>query len=349
MVKPFWNRILLLCTSALLAWLGFQYLLPLVLPFLLGGLLALAAEPGVRVLHSRLNLPRPAAAVIGISTALLLLLGFLFFFSSLLVRRLSSLSMLIPTLADTAADGLHALELYLHTLAGQAPERMQQTLNDGVTRLFRSGGDLVSQMAGRLPNMLTGLISTLSSSALSVGAGLLSAFMISIRLPQIRRWMKESTLFQQLAQYRPVLCRIKTGLGGWIKAQLTLSGISFLIVATGLLILRIPHAPIWAFLTALVDAVPILGTGTVLLPWSLVCFVQGRTLRATGLLITYAASFLARTALEPRLVGKHLGLDPLVTLISLYVGFQLWGIPGLLLSPMAAVVIKELTQKPSAT
>lgn len=347
MAKPFWNRILLLGGCLLLTWLCIQYLLPLLLPFFLGGLLALAAEPGVRVLHNRLQLPRGAAAVIGVSTALLLLLGAMFFLSSLLVRQLSSLSALIPTLADTAAGGLHSLELYLHTLAGQAPENIRQPLNDGVTRLFHSGGDLISQLAGRLPNALTGLVSILSSSALSVGAGLLSAFMISARLPQIRQRLKKGPLFRQLEKYRPVLYRIKTSLGGWLKAQLALSGISFLIVAAGLFILKIPHAPIWALLTALVDAVPILGTGTVLLPWSLVCFVQGKTLQATGLLITYACSFLARTALEPRLVGKHLGLDPLVTLICLHVGFQLWGIPGLLLSPMAAVIIKELTLPPS--
>ncbi len=346
MARPLWNRILILGISALLAWLGLKYMLPLLLPFLLGALLALAAEPGVAVLNNRFHLPRPAASVVGITAALLLLLGSLFFLSSLVFRRLGSLGTLLPQLTDTAADGLHSLELQLHTLAGQAPERLREPLNDGVTRLFRSGGDLTTQLVGRLPNVLTGVISTLSSSALGVGTSILSAFMISMRLPQLRQRLKTSTLSARFSQYRPVLSRIKTSLLGWLKAQLSLSGISFLILAAGFLLLGISNGPVWAFFTALVDAVPILGTGTILLPWALVCFVQGNTLRATGLLILYAATFLARTALEPRLVGKQIGLDPLITLISLYIGFQLWGIPGLLLAPMAAVVIKELSASP---
>lgn len=346
MVKPFWNKILILGASVLLAWFALKYLFPLLLPFLLGALLALAAEPGVSALSQKLHLPRPAASVMGVSTALLLLLGCVFILSSLLVKRLGTMSTMLPQLADSAAGGLHSLELYLHTLAGQAPERLREPLNDGVTRLFRSGGDLTTQLVGRLPNALTGLVGAVSSSALSVGAGILSAFMFSIRLPQLRQWLQSSPPAARLTQYRPVLRRIKNSLWGWLKAQLSLSGISFLILTAGFLLLGISIGPVWAFLTALVDAVPILGTGTVLLPWALVCFVQGNTLRATGLLILYVTTFLARTALEPRLVGKQIGLDPLITLISLYVGFQLWGIPGLLLAPMAAVVIKELSASP---
>jgi len=139
----------------------------------------------------------------------------------------------------------------------------------------------------------------------------------------------------------PVLKRIKTAIGGWLKAQLMLAGLCFVIVCGGFLLLRIPYAPIWAVLTALVDAIPILGTGTVLLPWALVCLLQGQTVRAIGLLGTYVAAMLSRSALEPRLVGRQLGLDPLVTLAALYAGFRLWGIGGMLLSPVICVAVLE--------
>ena len=105
--------------------------------------------------------------------------------------------------------------------------------------------------------------------------------------------------------------------------------------------LGIPYAPLWSGFIAIVDAVPLLGTGTVLIPWSVVSLLQHRQLQAIGLLILYGITFLTRTALEPRLVGRQLGLDPLLTLAALYVGFLFWGIGGMLLAPLTCVVVKE--------
>ena len=114
-----------------------------------------------------------------------------------------------------------------------------------------------------------------------------------------------------------------------------------MVALTGLLLLKIPHAPLWAAVVALVDVFPVLGTGTVLLPWSLISFLQGDTGRAFFLLGIYGAAAVTRTVLEPRLVGKQLGLDPLVTLMALYMGYRLFGLPGMLLSPMIAVVVTQ--------
>ena len=143
----------------------------------------------------------------------------------------------------------------------------------------------------------------------------------------------------------PVARRIKTALGGWVKAQLKLAGLCFGVVCGGFLLLGIPYAPVWAALTALVDAVPVLGTGTVLIPWSLVCLLQGQRVRALGLVAVYVVALIARSALEPRLVGKQLGLDPLVTLAALYTGFRIWGIPGMLLSPLLCVAVAEAARE----
>ena len=87
---------------------------------------------------------------------------------------------------------------------------------------------------------------------------------------------------------------------------------------------------------------PVLGTGTILLPWSLILFLQGDNARSIGLLGLYAVISLTRSALEPKLVGKELGLDPLVTLFSLYTGYKLWGIGGMILSPLMAVTAIQL-------
>ena len=168
--------------------------------------------------------------------------------------------------------------------------------------------------------------------------------MISAKLPKLKHALGSRLNAAKLQPLLQALHHLKRTLGGWLKAQLKLAGITCLTATAGLLLLRIPYAPLWGILIASVDAFPVLGTGSVLVPWSLVSFLQGDRLQAFGLLGLYAAAALIRTVLEPRLVGKHLGLDPLVTLMALYVGFKLFGLPGMLLSPILAVTVTQLME-----
>ena len=348
MSKSVLPRILLPAGIALCIWLLWRYLLPLLLPFLLGSLLALAAEPGARFLAGKTRLPRDIAAGISVTLTLLLLCTLLLLLVSATIRQLGRLSAVIPELAQTTVAGMESLENYLLSLANRSPASVRNLLSGSVTQLFHSG-NTVTHMTGRLPDLLTSTLSALSSSALSVGTGILAGYMISLRLPRIRRWWKESPQFDPLRRCLPILQRVKKALGGWLKAQLKLSALSFLIVCLGLILLRIPYAPIWAVFIAVVDAIPVLGTGTVLIPWALICLIRHQSLQAISLLLIYGATFLSRSVLEPRLVGRQLGLDPLITLISLYIGFQLLGIAGMLLSPLAAVTIQELTRRNEPT
>ena len=96
---------------------------------------------------------------------------------------------------------------------------------------------------------------------------------------------------------------------------------------------------------AVVDAVPRVGSGVVLLPWALIALLQENHFLSIGLLCTYGAASLSRSLLEPRIVGKQLGLDPLLTLFALYAGFRFLGLPGLLLAPFFAMAIKMLFLK----
>jgi predicted PurR-regulated permease PerM len=208
-------------------------------------------------------------------------------------------------------------------------------LHSTVERLFAGSGTVVEGFLQRLPAALSAVLSYLTTSALTVGTGCLAAYMISARLPRLRKALAD-------APWTHRLLRLRHALWGWLKAQLKLSGLCFLILTVGLTVLDIPYAPLWSFFIALVDAVPLLGTGTVLIPWAVVSLLQHRQLQAVGLLIIYGITFFARNALEPRLVGKQLGLDPLLTLAALYAGFLFWGIGGMLLAPLACVVVKEV-------
>jgi sporulation integral membrane protein YtvI len=173
----------------------------------------------------------------------------------------------------------------------------------------------------------------------------ISAFLISAKLPKIRRILLRRIPRERLRALLDTVKRVRRILSSWLTAQCKLTGVSFVILFLGLVILRIPHALLWASVICLVDALPVLGTGTVLLPWSLICFLQGDSPRAIGLASTYVVVTLTRSLLEPKFLGRHLGLDPLVTLIALYAGFRLWGIGGMILAPILTVITIQITSE----
>ena len=334
------RKILIFAGAAVGLWLGVRYLLPVALPFLLGWLLAVAAEPMVRPLSAKL--PRGAAAGIGVTAALTGLAGLICLIGAIAVRELGRLSGVVPQLADSAQQGLVVLEDWMVGLSEAAPEQVRPILQKSVLDTFDDGSMVLQQVTRHLPGVVTGTVSTIGNGLLGAGTGLIAAFLISARLPQLKKFLRARLPENVRTRWLPAMRRVRKALTGWLKAQLKLAAVTWGIVTAGFFLLRIPYAPAWAALVAVVDAIPILGTGTVLVPWAVVCLLQQNTLRAIGLLCTYAAAAITRTVLEPRLMGRQLGLDPLTTLVALYAGYRFWGIGGLLLTPILASAAKSL-------
>ncbi len=342
------KRLLFFLLLCLFLWFFLRWGLPICLPFLLGFLLAMAAEPLVYFGNQRLKLPRSVAAGIGVTVTLGILFLLLTMLGAILVRQLRTLVGLAPDLADRAQDGLAALRQWLLALSEKAPESLRPTVQRGVENVFNGSSALVEQVAGKLLSMATGVVSKLPDSALGLATWLLASFMFSAKLPQIRELLRDKLPKNVKEQWIPMLKRMKTALSGWLGAQLKLMGLSFLTLLVGFWLLRIRYAPVWAAIIAFLDALPVLGTGTILVPWGVVCFLQGDTPRALGLLALFGVTALVRTLLEPKLVGKQLGLDPLVTLAAMYAGYRLWGITGMLFAPLLAVVVAQLFTVPDA-
>lgn len=319
-------------------WLGIRFLLPIALPFLLGAMLALVAEPVVTFGVRRLHLPRGLAAGVGVTVSMVFLAALLALAGGVAVRQVGSLAARIPDMTTQ----IQSLQDWLLSAADNAPEGIRTLAQRTVLQAFDGSTAMIQQVTAKLPAFLTGVVSGVGSSMLSIGTGILAAFLISARLPALREGIRKKLPRSWHETYVPALRRVRHNLGGWLKAQGKLALVTWGILTLGFLLLRIAYGPLWAALIALVDAVPILGTGTVMVPWGVVCLIQGNTFRGLGLLLIYTAAMITRTVLEPRLVGKHLGLDPLMTLVALYVGYRLWGFLGLLLTPILASAVKSV-------
>ena len=325
--------------------LFFRYLLPLMLPFILGAILALTSEPLVDFLCRRLRLRRPLATGIGISAAFSFLAFLMLVLGAFAVRQLQNLAGFLPQLETGLRAGMDTADQTLRSLAQKVPGELGAVLTRNAEGMISGGDGLISKATAYLLKLASGILSHVPGSAIAIGTGIISSVMISAKLPAIRHRAVKALEGEKLAPVISGARRLKSALVGWLKAQAKLSAVTFALMLLGFFLLRIPRAPLWALTVALVDAFPILGTGAILVPWSLLSFLQGDTLPAFGLLGLYAVAALVRSVLEPRFLGKHLGLDPLVTLMALYAGYRLWGIPGMILAPMLAVAATQLLMK----
>lgn len=326
-------------------WLTGKFLLPLVSPFLLGAALALAAEPMVRFLNRRVRIPRTVSTAIGVSMAFCLLALLLLTLCAFALRQLKALAGILPNLEETARTGLALVQTRLLELASHAPQGIRPLLEDNVRTLLADSGSLLGKLTAWLLGLAGSILSHVPDSALGLGTAILSAFLISAKLPRIQQWFRRRIPGKQLRAMLDSARRMRGVLGKWLLAQCKLMSLTFCILAAGLTLLRIPSSLLWALLVALVDALPILGTGTVLVPWSVVSFLQGDTPRALGILGIYITAAVTRSMLEPKLLGKHLGLDPLVTLMALYIGYRLWGVGGMILAPLLTVAALQLRRE----
>lgn len=337
MSRFMWEKWILGALAVAVGYPVVKLALPIALPFFLAMGLALAAEPAVGWMHRRLHLPRSVAAGIGVTGVFLLTATLLTLLLTVLVRQLAHLKDFLPAVAEAISQGIALLRQWFLSLAENAPEGIRQTLASIIQALFQDGGGLLQQSVQKIPQMAGNALGRLSNGLIWMVTAVLAAFMISARLPQLAMKIPKNWR----THIFPMAKACRKTIGRWLLAQGKLSSVTLGLLSAGFLLLRLPHALLWAVLVTMVDILPILGVGTVLIPWSLVRFLQGENAGALGLLGLFGIVWLVRSVLEPKLIGKELGLDPLLTLLCIYAGFRLWGILGMLLAPLAAISVLQ--------
>ena len=128
----------------------------------------------------------------------------------------------------------------------------------------------------------------------------------------------------------------------YLKAQLMVESVIFAVLFVGFFILRINYAFLIALVAAVVDAIPILGTGTILIPWAIVSIILGDGVVGWGLVSLYGVCLVTRQIVEPKIVGANLGIHPVVSIISIYLGMRFFGFLGLILGPIIALLLKSM-------
>lgn len=333
------NIVIPLLGLCLVIFLG-PRLLHFFMPFVVGWILALLANPLVRFLERRVKLVRRHGSMLIIIAALAIVIG-LFYGAGLLVyREMGSFLADAPEIYQSVIAEIENALQNGRKLAEYFPQNLQPPLlafSDNLDALF---GKLVSRAAEPTVQIAGHVAKSIPNLLVNMVIIILSSYLFLADRESIMRWLKEH-LPAFVFRYIEYMKRDAKGLiGGYFLAQFRIMCVVALILAAGFLVLGVRYGVLLAFLTAILDFLPIFGTGTVLFPWAVVKLFAGEYAYATGLILLYILTQVVRQIIQPKIVGESMGLPPLMTLFLLYLGFKLRGLTGMILAvPVGLVFI----------
>lgn len=355
MITPILSKILKLFIIFVLVVLSyflftstFTYSLPLITAIFI----ALCMEPGVSFLVRNLKLPRPLA-----SLSILVLI--IFSIITLSIVLLTEIYDGITYLAEKLPSQLQAfgelLDNYFHmvfiplyedimSLFNQLATSEQMMIQQYMTELFNQIATFIGSFFQNMLFSIPDVIAKLPQSLTMFIFVFLASLIISADFPNLKRIAISLTPKQFHRLWENLMSYFKKAMTGYVKAQLVLVSISFLLILCGFFILRIDHALTIAFFMLLIDLVPYVGTGLLFIPWILYTFLIGNYPQTIGLAIIYAVVILTRQLIEPKILSMNMGIHPLAWLVAVFFGFKIWGVMGLLLAPFILVFIKSMQQ-----
>lgn len=337
-------KLFCLCIFALCLFIIFKYARAVVLLAVISFAVASGVNALAKKLQRVIKLPRSFVAL-----ALLLLL-FIFclllisLFAVRLIEEAEKLLMWISVNRESLSVGFENFISKTEALFARAipvieNNRLSEYLNESAGNILDS---ILSLLGKKILTILTSLISATPSAAIWGLLFLLSCFYFTVDYEKILS-SAEKLMPKSLAPHKK---RIKEGLsrtvGNYARAYLLIFFITFFEIFIGLTILKRPYALLISLGIAILDIMPVFGAGAALVPWAVFSLITGQRHLGAGLLALYGIVTIVRQLAEPHIIGKNVGIHPLISLLCVALGIKFFGIFGALIAPLAAVLIKEV-------
>lgn len=336
------KRLLMLVITIVCIILSFK-LAVFYMPFLIAGIIALLIEPLIKFVNKKTKLTRKTSAIIVLIVVFAIIIG-------LLTWGITSLILEASNMLNGLNDYFEKAYIQVQNIINSL-DLDKINISSEVTNIIQdSTGDFLKTISNWTTKALHSLINVITSiptvAIYTVVTLLAIYFMCTDRiyiLDQIEHHLPKLWVKRMGMHFRELV----TALGNYLKAEVTLILIDFVIILIGLFIFKLIGFNIeYPLLAALgigfVDALPILGAGTAMVPWAVICAINGDIRLAIAILILYAIILILRQFLEPKIVSKHIGIHPIFTLIAMYTGFKFMGVIGMLLGPIILIIFKNI-------
>ena len=331
--------------AALVVWVGVP-LASLLSPFLFALVLAWVLNPAVRWLQRRTNASRKAVSMVLVVLVFAVIGGVLFGLGWIAVDQVRSLFDNRQSLLDELLGGLvSVVNSVSGWLGGLVPQGVLTTSEDLVDAFvgWVQGLDFsgwLTEMAGQAPSMVT----SVSNFAVALVVFMMASYFITGDYPRLRFELTDRVPMVARDFCRSVKDIFMSAFGGYVKSQLILSAGVFMILTIGFLLMRQPYGLLLAFGLAVLDFIPIIGSGTMMVPWAVVDMVLGNYGEAAALMSIWGVIALFRRFAEPKILGDQTGLSPILSLVGIYVGMKLGGVLGMVVGPLLLLVCINLAK-----
>ena len=338
--------VILGCGALFFAW---KKLFIVLIPFLISWILAYLLQKPIDFLKSKCRIPKPISSIVLILIVISIVSGIIFLICDKIFDELTylyefakghsdELTNSVTKTFEGIEEAIGKLPFSKHFDAEKLSGKIKSTATDSLLNLLSSAIE-------KIPNFLTSLVSLLPKLMIFVIILIFSAFYLTSDFTRVNSFVLKqfnSKVTSFLVEFKTIFFDV---ISKFIKAYLLLFVITFLIMLIALALIGIEFAFIVALLIAVVDILPILGCGAVLIPWSIVCLILGNYALAIELILLYIAITFIRQMLQPRIIGDFIGLHPLASLISMFLGYAVMGISGMFIFPIVLIILKTMNDR----
>ncbi|WP_026703320.1 sporulation integral membrane protein YtvI [Salibacterium aidingense] len=316
-------------------------------PFWLAALFAWMLKPLSAFLHHKAKFPRGIAALSALIIGLSIIGGIITGLTFLVIDGIQRFADYAPSWMEQAFT--HIQQFINQTLlpiwreisgvADNLSEGEGFSFNDGISEIGSQIGTAIGQFAQRIADGLTQIVLQVPTFLVAFLFILLAIYFIGKDWEKMSQWCRQYIPDQVNKKFRAFYYAMWGRVFGYIRAQLILMMITGIIVFIGLSLLRVDGKITLAIIVGIAEFLPYLGTGTILLPWSLYLLLTGNIGLSISLAILYGITMVVRQTIEPKVLSSSMNLNPIAVLVSLFAGLQLFGAVGLLFGPVLLVLI----------
>lgn len=329
------KRILVIAGVTLVVYLGMKYMLPIVAPFLLAYAICEMFWPMIRFLNRKTRISK---GILGGILVLLMSLGIialLWWGGKSLIGQVKYLAENSDEMLDTAYKYLELicsrLDSVFHCKSGKVMEYIQI--------IFNRFGNVIKEKMMDILSYAVPAVKTAAAWLVALLIGLISAVIL---IKYKEKMVKEINQSYFAYELKVLVRQVFQVAGCFLKTQGIIMGLIWVICSVGSFLLHFRHVILLGFIIAFLDALPILGSGTVLVPWAVFQFAMGRYGIGIGLLVVWGLCTVTREFLEPKLMGSRFDVNPFYMIMATFIGMELFGLPGIILGPLAIVMIREI-------
>lgn len=323
------------------------------LPFLVAFAVAALLSGVVQFITERMHIQRGIVAVAVVLFFYIILAVFFYFAGSYLVRLIYDTSRELSVfLSDTIVPVMQRFYRWLdHFLSVFYPaEQTGKTsglhgVGEESAQTLKNAGKLMSGISDGVIDGVSGMAAGIPGFFMKLLIAVIATVFMELEFPEIKAFLKRQIPAEYQRAFRDGKNYVTGTMGKCILSYCLIFGITFAELTAGLFLLGIKNAFAIAFIIAVLDILPVLGTGTVLIPWAVLAFASGRISAGVGVFGLYLVITVVRNLIEPKLVGKQMGLSPVIMLPCMLIGLKFFGIIGLFVVPLLVSFLKQLNDR----